>query len=79
MLEVEQAGLTLAAGLGVAVASTATAQASVSFRCCPSSTKCGTCSGGYKFLCYNSTACQFCTACRSGSSACYNTTAPACP
>lgn len=72
------AGMTLAAGLGVAVATTLPAQASVSFTCCPST--CRTCPSGKRaFNCVNSSTCRYCTLCSTRSASCYNTTQPSCP
>lgn len=72
-----QAGLTLAAGVGIAVATVVTAQASVSYRCCPSS--CRTCNtkGQRAFTCINSSTCEYCTC--SSNTACYTAVQPSCP
>lgn len=77
----KQAGLTLMAGAGLAVATAAPAQAAVSFTCCPNTSYCGTggCgSGTRRFRCYHSDTCLYCTGCQSGT-ACYQTTQPTCP
>lgn len=73
----KRAGVTLAAGLGVAVATTVPAQASVSFRCCPST--CKSCPSGQRaFNCVNSSTCHYC-GCYSSGTSCFNTLQPSCP
>lgn len=74
----EQAGITLAAGLGVAVATTVPAQASVAFTCCPSSCKSCSGTGVRAFNCVNSSSCRYCS-CYSHPASCFNTTQPSCP
>lgn len=74
-----QAGLTLAAGVGLGVAAAAPAHAAVSFTCCVNSTICtGPCQGKRKFYCYNSPGCAYCTGCRT-ETGCFTAIQPTCP